>query len=139
MYYVCIVSNSSSGYNFVQSIAIILSPEVKCAKSERTIIKMRASVCFGFRLRLSLSLNGRMAIRRQNSRRITIRQIWKSQWNGQMVVQQLFCRRIAIRPFRLKLKLKRSPRCFENTKMLVFCFESIDVNDTLFSVSANFD
>ena len=42
MYYVCIVSNSSSGYNFVQSIAIILSPEVKRAKSERTIINMRA-------------------------------------------------------------------------------------------------
>ena len=134
MYYVCTVNNSSSGYNFVQSIAIILSPEVKCAKSERTIIKMRAfcmpQVPFAFEPQSE-------AIRRQNSRRITIPQIWKSQSNGQMVIQRLFWHRIGIRPF--KLKLKRNLRYFENTKDACFCFESIYVNDTLFSVSTNFD
>ena len=34
------------------------------------------------------------AIRRQNSRRITIRQIWKSRLNGWMVIWRLFCLRI---------------------------------------------
>ena len=37
-----------------------------------------------FRLRLSLSLNGRMVIRWQNSRQITIQLFQKSRLNGQM-------------------------------------------------------
>ena len=50
-----------------------------------------------FRLRLRLSLNGRIPIQQQNSCRITI---WLLDWLfhiWQMVIRWLFCRRIAIR------------------------------------------
>ena len=91
------------------------------------------SACLRFRLHLSL--NGRMGIWLQKSCRITIRKIWKSLPNGNSVtvlspnchlavriypnltngIQQLFCLRIAIRPFTLKLKRKWNRRYFENT------------------------
>ena len=63
------------------------------------------SVCLRFRLRLSLSLNDRMAIQQQNSCRFTI---WQFRF-------KLFCHEITIWSFRFKLKCKRNLRYFENT------------------------
>ena len=57
------------------------------------------SVSLRFRLGLSLSLNGWMAIQWQNSHQIIIHQIWKSQSNGQMIMRQLFCLQNGIQPF----------------------------------------
>ena len=99
------------------------------------------SVCLSLRLRLSLRLNGQMAIRSQNSHWITIQPFLKSQSNVRMslhhlsnfiqiwwmVIRRLFCRRITIRPFRLKRQLNQ--RYFENTKCVCFTAHSFCDDD----------
>ena len=58
----------------------------KCKRIDRRYCELH-SLCLRFRLRLSLSLNGQMAIQRQNSRRITIRPFRKGRSNGRMATE----------------------------------------------------
>ena len=73
--------------------------------------------------------NGQMVIRRQNSCWITIQpfdrlfQIW------QMVIRQLFCRRVAIQPFRLKIKPRGTWGIWKtrSTNLLLFAKNCVNV------------